>query len=211
MSYYTYSMTKVNLILMSMFFSFSALAQKEKAIISLPESHMIYVGFDNLVKISFNKKRVRKISLECNSCELLKPLNNEKNEWVIRVSKIEPISIFVKNRRGKEIGYKRFVVLPPPKPLVSLDTTNAQTIIKKIPNKITLKLPSTIPLNANYQVIQWTAEVDGQIFEGRGGSINKEMANYIEKTKTGIMIFKINYRGVFEESEIKEIFQYSLE
>lgn len=169
------------------------------------------MGYDNIIKISFNKKRVRKISLECKSCELLEPLNNGKNEWLLRVSKIEPVNILVKNRRGKEIGNKRFIVLPPPEPLVHLDSTNAQFILKEIPNKITLELPSYIPLKAGYQVRKWTAEIDDQIFEGRGGLITKELANYIRLTNAGIIIFNINYRSANEENKIKEIFQYTLE
>lgn len=204
-------MTKVKLILFSIFFSLNTLAQKGNAIISLPESYVIYVGYDNLVKISFNKRRVRKISLECKSCELLKPLNNESNEWLLRVSKIEPINIVVKNRRGKEIGHKRFIVLQPLPPVVHLDSINAQSIIKKVPESITLEVPSFVPLNAGYIVIQWTAEVNGKKFEGRGRSITSELANHIKLTKTGTIIFTINFRCALEENQIKEIFQYSLE
>tara|TARA_B100000508_G_C11352466_1_gene224654 strand:+ start:60 stop:674 length:615 start_codon:yes stop_codon:yes gene_type:complete len=204
-------MTKVHLILLTILFSFSGIAQKEKAIVSLPKSYAIYVGYDNIVKISFNKRRARKISIECESCEFIKPLNKDENEWLLRVSEIKPVNIIVKNRRGKKIGYKSFVVLPPPKPIVHLDSLNAQFIIKDIPNRIKLKLPSSIPLNAGYQVRQWIAKIENKIFRGNGSFISDEVVEYLKKSKTGTIVFNIIYRSAFEENEIKEIFQYSLE
>ena len=204
-------MTKVLLILLTILFSFSGIAQEDKAIVSLPKSYAIYVGYDNIVKISFNKRRVRKISLECESCEFIKPLNKDKNEWLLRVSEIKPVNIIVKNRRGKEIGSKSFIVLPPPKPVVHLDSLNAQFIVNDIPKRIKLKLPLSIPLNAGYQVRQWTAKIDNKIFKGKGSFITDEVVEYLKKSKTGTIVFNIFYRSAFEENEIKEIFQYSVE
>ena len=72
-------------------------AQKENIIINTPEIEVIYVGFDNLIKISFNEKKINNIQLECEDCDTIRPIDITNNEWVIRVDKVVPITIKVLN------------------------------------------------------------------------------------------------------------------
>lgn len=203
-------MTKALLILL-LFISFLTFSQKENLNITLPNSGIIYAGYDNVIKITFNKKPINGISLEGENCLLIKLDNSKKNEWVLRSSQGKTAIIIVKNKSGKEIGRREISVIQPPEPLVLLDSLNAQLPLSTIPTKIVLLVPQHIPLNASYHVRNWVAVVDKETFEGNGSLITTELINYIKTKKVGTIIFRIKYLSAFGENEITEIFQYAFE
>ena len=203
-------MTKALLIIF-LFISFLTFSQKENINVTLPNSYIIYAGYDNVIKITFSKKRINGIFLECENCEVIKLLNSKNNEWLLRVSQSKLALIIVKNRSGKEIGRKVFSVLPPPEPVVMLDSNNAQLPLIDIPTKIALVMPKHVPLNASFHVRSWIAVVDKETFEGNGSHFTADLTNYIKTKKSGTLIFRIKYISAFGESEITEIFQYSFE
>ncbi len=185
--------------------------QNENIFVKLPNTYFIYAGYDNIIKVSFNKKSVKNLILKCDNCDTIKPSRVNKNEWIIRGIKVGELNIKVKNEKGEEVARETFYVLPPPDPDVLLDGKSAASLIDKIPSQIELKMPSSIPLILTFMTISWEAKVDGTTFSGTGKHFNKDFIDYITAKRSGTIHFKINYRDPFREDEVFEIFQYSFE
>ncbi len=195
----------------NLIFSIIAPFQNENIFIKLPNTYFIYAGYDNIIKVSFNKKSVKKLFLNCDNCDTIKPYRINDNEWIIRGVKVGKLNIKAKNHKEEVVALETFYVLPPPEPDVLLDGKGAESLIVKIPSQIELKVPPSIPLRITYGILKWQAKVDGQIFSGIGKYFNKEFIDYISAKRSGTILFKINYNDSFRKNEVIEIFQYSFE
>lgn len=197
---------KTNLI-----FPLIASSQNENIFVKLPNTYFIYAGYDNILKVSFNKKSVKNLSLECDNCDTIKPYYIYENEWIIRGVKLGELNIKVNNKKGEEVAQETFYVLPPPEPVVSLNDNSAASLIVKTPTQIALKMPPSIPLRVTFMTLKWEAKIDGKTFSGTGKYLNKDFIDYVTTKKSGTIRFKINYNDPFRENEVIEIFQYSFE
>jgi hypothetical protein len=203
-------MTKT-LVLILLTYSATTFAQKENIIISTPKIGAIYVGFDNLIKVGFNGKKINNIQLVCEECDTIRPIALTKNEWLIRVDKVVPITLKVLNKRGMVIGEKDFKVFNLPEPNVYMDSIDAQSIITKVPNRINLKLDPYIPLHVGFLIKSWTMKINNKEYSGVGNSLTSEVINQINVTKSGILILNINYITPFGNKSINEIFEFRIE
>lgn len=194
-----------------MTFSATTFAQKENIIISTPKIGVIYVGFDNLIKVGFNGKKINNIQLVCEECDTIRHIALTKNEWLIRVDKVVPITLKVLNKRGMVIGEKDFKVFNLPEPNVYMDSIDAQSIITKVPNRINLKLDPYIPLHVGFLIKSWTIRINNKEYSGVGNSLTSEVINQINLTKSAILIMNINYITPFGNKSIHEIFEFRIE
>jgi hypothetical protein len=191
-------------------FSVNIFAQSENIIIGLPNSESIYTGYDNLIKVSFNKKRVKNISLTCEGCDTIRPFNLDKNEWLVRANRIGAIIITAKDKKDKEIGAKPFQVMQPPVPTVFLDSINAQSFVSEIPTKIKLELHPSVPVKMGFIVRKWTIILNGITLDGSGSMLSEDVKTLLRKDISGTLILSVDYSSAFGDGTVKEIFQYQI-
>jgi hypothetical protein len=99
-----------------------------------------------LIKVSFNNKKIKNVSLTCSGCDTIKPNDLDNNEWLIKANKIGTVIITAKDKKGKEIGKKAFRVMQPPAPTVFLDSINAQSTLSEIPTLVNSIYTNRFPL-----------------------------------------------------------------
>jgi hypothetical protein len=178
--------------------------------IGLPKSEIIYSGFDNLIKVSFSNKKIKNITLSCIDCDTIRPIDIDNNEWLIKANKIGTTIITAKNKKGKEIGKRSFLVIQSPAPTVFLDSMNAQSTISEIPTFIKLELDPVIPITMGFYVKKWTIIVDGVSLYGSGKELTEEVKSLLKIKKSGILILKVDYMSAFGNEKINEIFEFEI-
>jgi hypothetical protein len=184
--------------------------QENNIEIGLPYSETIYTGYENLIKISYCNKILKNVTLYCEECDSIRAREKNSNEWLLRTNKVGEVNVIAKNKKGKEIGSKKFYVKEPPPPIVYIDSIDAQSIITKSPSEVNLKLHSSIPLTLFFTVKIWTIQIGDKTFTGYGKKLSKELNALMEKEKSGVLILKLEYFSPSGVHEIKEIFQFSI-
>jgi|LakMenEpi03Aug12_release.lakeMendotaPanAssembly.Ray.scaffolds.fasta_scaffold267778_2 hypothetical protein len=199
-------------VLLVYFLTFAAnlFAQSENIMIGLPNSEIIYSSFDNLIKVSFNYKKIKNVSLTCSECDTIKPNDPDNNEWLIKANKIGTVIITAKDKKGKEVGKKSFRVMQSPAPIVFLDSIDAQSTLSEIPTLVKLNLHPSVPITMGFVVKKWTIIVDDITIDGSGSKLTKDVAVLLRKNKSGTIIIMVDYMSAFGHETIKEIFQYDL-
>lgn len=199
-------------VLLVYFLAFAAnlFAQSENIMIGLPNSEIIYSGFDNLIKVSFNYKKIKNVSLTCSECDTIKPNDLDNNEWLIKANKIGMVIITAKDKKGKEVGKKSFRVMQSPAPIVFLDSIDAQSTLSEIPTLVKLNLHPSVPITMGFVVKKWTIIVDDITIDGSGSKLTKDVAVLLRKNKSGTIIIMVDFMSAFGHETIKEIFQYDI-
>lgn len=158
-----------------MFFYMSGFCQTDsKCMISMPEMNLVFTGFDNLIQLAVIDKQMRKVKLECASCDKLQRIENT-NQWVIRVDSVKPVLLQVKNKAGKVIDEMNIIVVDPPRPFIQLNSQFAFEDVTEIPNRISLKMYGPIPLSINYLIKKWSFKIGDELYEGIGSSISVQV------------------------------------
>ncbi len=174
------------------------------------------MGFSNVVRVSFNEKVLKNITMECNVCDTIYPNPEKENEWIIRIDSLKPATIVVKRRKGifskeKVLKTQNFSVCEVPNPILFLDTLSAEALLTKIPKKLILKLETSIPLTINFLIKSWEIDVNTKKFKGLGNELSPELKEFLAIEKKGLIVINIQYLSPLGKQEMKEIFEFDVE
>lgn len=197
-------------ILLICFFSVSLLSQKEIPIY-LPNVSVFYPGFDNAVQLAVNKRKAKKLKLVCDSCDTVRQSMNQPNEWLLRSNKLGDTKISVIDKKGRIMSEKVFYILPIGKPLVYLDGVASNESIQVIPNEISLKLPSSIPISMGFVVTKWSIEINGQNMEGTSSKLSEKAKMLLQAQQKGFLKLSLEYMDATGKHTLKEIFELQLD
>lgn len=202
-------MTKT-LLLSLVLFSNSLLAQDKGVNITMPEIQLLYVGFDNLIEISFDKKSKKGVSLECVGCSRIERIDKAQNQWVIRTDSVGPVTLIAKSKKGDTLSELKLKSFEFPQPNVFIDGIGCQNAITHLPESIALKLHESIPLNIRFLIKNWEATIDNKVYKVSGSKISTEVQEVILQKKQGTALLLINYMDSSGNKSIREIIEFDI-
>lgn len=197
------------LVLLFILIATSSLAQNE-VVFSLPDMNAMYVGYDNVVELGFTKKAIRNITIDYDNCDTIRQHPTNPSQWIIRPATADSLTLTVRNKKGKVIGQKKYVVLSPPEPDLHLNTGDAQDVIRTVPTSLIVKYDPSVPLHTVFMIRSWEVSIGDQTFSGRTGNFTKEVGDYLRSKGSGTMIINVTYMGPDGEKFLKELFEFDI-
>lgn len=197
----------MRLLLLFLFFASVLNAQTGNAVIGLPNSSVLYRGYDNVVEIGFTHKIPKKYSIEYAGCDTFYHLTG--NKYAIRATETDSIvslKIQTKGNKLVETIHLKTVELPSPVILINGKYTN-QLQLDTIPEVFSLITPPSVPVKHYYPIQRWTIRIDDKVFKGRGiVASTPQLIDYLHTTKNmGMMIIEIEYHTAYQSKTAKKI------
>lgn len=190
-------------------FGFISFAQQNTINIAMPEMIWLFKGFDAKIQV-FSKRKTKRYKLECVGCNKVKMINSKPSEWIISSNESDSVVLRIKNGFGKIIHQKTIPVFDLPEPNLYMDNLDAQNVIKKAPEIISVKHQVWVPLMVNFSIISWNCTIDNQFFSGNGKKISDEVRNAMSISKSGHISFEVNYHDPFGLKKMKGIWEFNL-
>lgn len=178
--------------------------------ITLPEMRVFYTGYDNLVEISFQRKKISKIVLECEGCYSIKRIESHSNQWAVVADSVVPLKLTAKTSKGKILAESYFNVFSPPLPTVYLDSIHSQSVLSNVPNTINLKYEASVPLNVKFLVKSWTISINDRVFVGVGKQLTEEVQKYMQSVSQGVLVVEITFFSPSGKQVMKELFEFKM-
>jgi hypothetical protein len=191
--------------------STSFFSQNKNVEIGMPEIQILFVGYDNILNHSFIDKIHKKIRLECEGCDTIHKIQNEKNLWVIRVDKIKPVKIIARKKNGKILKEIDLKVVSTPPPLVYVNNVAVNNKITSQPDKIALKHHESTPIIASFTILSWKIIIDNIEFIGSRNIISENVKTLINQKKKCKAIIEIKYLTFYGTEKINEVIEFDLE
>lgn len=188
----------------------SSLCQNE-VVISLPEVSPMYFGYFNAVEISYKKKKIKNISVECDYCDTIKQHPKISTHWLIMPGDSSHLTLTVKRKNGKVVGKQKFKVFTPPLPNMYLDNINTQSTITSVPKSLRVKYEPYVPLHTVFMTRNWEIEIGEETFKGSGSGITEEVHNQLKKEGIGVMVISATFVGPYGPFLLKDIFEFAIE
>ncbi|XOV67963.1 MAG: hypothetical protein ACFHU9_02095 [Fluviicola sp.] len=184
---------------------------QNEVVLSLPNSNALYVGYTNVVEMSFKKRKIKNITVECDYCDTLIQDSKIKSEWMIKAGDSTHLTLTAKRKNGKVIGKQKFKVMSPPTPTLFLDSGNAKSTITTILHFLRAKYEPHVPLHTMFVTINWEIQIGDTFFRGIGASLTDEMRDTMKKEKEGVAIIVAKISGLHGYYLVKEIFEFAIE
>lgn len=188
----------------------SGLSQN-KAVISLPKLNLMYFGYDNVVEVSFSKRKIKNLRIECDYCDTIRPNPKASTTWFIKPGDSSHLTLTLIRKNGKIAGKQTFKVFTPPTPTMYLDTSRAQGMITSFPKSLKVKHEPHVPLHTVFLTRNWEIRIGNKTFKGAGSEISEEVHDQMKLEQTGVMIISGKFMGPLGSFELKEIFEFAIE
>ncbi|GAB5418662.1 MAG: hypothetical protein Crog4KO_04190 [Crocinitomicaceae bacterium] len=182
--------------ILTLFFVSNLTAQTPVSVIESPELNVLYLGYENLVRVFVSDLGDSEIQLTSPNCRIV-PSKFEENEFYVIPKNGKKttltISLIDNDSTVTLLNEKEYRIQPLPVPTEFLGPTESGGKAHLCFKELKIAYPKEFPLESNFKIMSWRFYSDFGSAEGQGSDISSAVSIFEKIDKETILYFSIDY------------------